>query len=308
VWHGQVGDLSGGISIEMPGSHPLGFRVTADAKVPTITIKSPLEGATVNQGKALKTMYSCTDTGGSGLASCVGDVANGSSVDTSKVGTHSFTVISRDRAGNLSVATTHYRVLDVTPPLVTLNLPSSGATYSKGQVVYAMYSCTDTGSGIATCAGTVPSGSPIDTSKLGNNGFSVTAVDNAGNTTKVSVTYKVVFPWNGFFGANGSLAEPPAANAGGAAGDLLTVRFDLGGNQGTQVTASIKVLRVDCTTGAPIGKATGLGGSVSYSNGQYVFNWFTKTAWAGTCQQLQVTLVDGTVHTVNFQFTAARIL
>jgi hypothetical protein len=46
------------------------------------------------------------------------------------------------------------------------------------------------------------------------------------------------------------------------------------------------------------------GSSLSYNpvTDQYTYNWKTNKAWAGTCRQLIVKLVDGTYHQVNFQF------
>ena len=60
----------------------------------------------------------------------------------------------------------------------------------------ASYSCTDDagGSGVASCTGTVPNGSPIDTSTLGQHPFTVDAQDNAGNPASTTVHYTVAVP------------------------------------------------------------------------------------------------------------------
>ena len=49
--------------------------------------------------------YACADEGGSGLASCTGDVPDGDALDTSTPGTHDFTVVARDGAGNETTVT-----------------------------------------------------------------------------------------------------------------------------------------------------------------------------------------------------------
>src|SRR5205085_1084012 len=68
-----------------------------------------------------------------------------------------------------------------------------------GQQVAADYSCSDgTGSGIAFCAGPVPSGAPIDTTTVGVHAFSVQAGDFAHNLVSVSRAYGVVYPFEGF--------------------------------------------------------------------------------------------------------------
>lgn len=45
---------------------------------------------------------------------------------------------------------------------------------------------------MASCVGTVPDGDPIDTTTLGEHSFTVTAVDQASNTTTLTHTYSVV--------------------------------------------------------------------------------------------------------------------
>jgi hypothetical protein len=45
-----------------------------------------------------------------GVATCAGDVANGSAVNTASAGEHTFTVHSSDAAGNLSTASVNYNV------------------------------------------------------------------------------------------------------------------------------------------------------------------------------------------------------
>ena len=84
---------------------------------------------------------------------------------------------------------------DLTPPTVTITTPADGAVYTVGQVVLADYDCTDEagGSGLATCAGPVANGDPIDSS-LGTHTFTVNATDVAGNPGGASSTYLVTVP------------------------------------------------------------------------------------------------------------------
>ncbi len=285
---------------------PLSFASFTDAIPPKVTISAPTEGAKIAEHKVVKASYTCSDTGGSGLSSCIGTVAKGSPVDTTTLGPHTLTVEAHDRAGNVTVLTRNYTVIDVTAPLVVLNVPTAGATFDRtsSPSVNADYACFDAGSGIAVvngCVGTVPSGSPIDTSTIGNKNFSVTAKDNSGNTTKVTASYKVVYPWNGFVG----LADVPAMNPSSvAAGQKLPVVFDLGGNQGLPVTTSAKSTQVDCGTGALMGASASATGTTSYTagTGKYTYLWTTKSAWLNTCRQFSLKLKDGTEHVVNFDF------
>ena len=55
--------------------------------------------------------FKCTDNE-SGMDTCVGTVANGSNIDTSTVGDHTFTVTGTDKAGNQTVQSrVHYQVV-----------------------------------------------------------------------------------------------------------------------------------------------------------------------------------------------------
>jgi len=76
---------------------------------PTVTITRPKAGASFKLGQVVKASYKCSDKQ-SGVASCVGDVPNGSNIDTSTVGDHTFTVTGKDKAGHVVVVTHHYQV------------------------------------------------------------------------------------------------------------------------------------------------------------------------------------------------------
>ncbi len=85
--------------------------VQTDTVKPTITLTRPVQGASYTLGYTVKAAFSCVDTGGSGLASCVGTKANGANLDTSAIGTKSFTVTARDGAGNTTTKTVSYKVI-----------------------------------------------------------------------------------------------------------------------------------------------------------------------------------------------------
>jgi hypothetical protein len=78
-------------------------------------------------------------------------------------------------------------------PTANVTRPKDGSDFKLGQVVKANYKCTDKGkqSGVASCVGDVPKGSPIDTSSVGDHTFTVTATDNAGNVRTVTTHYHV---------------------------------------------------------------------------------------------------------------------
>lgn len=84
-----------------------------------------------------------------------------------------------------------HRFADVVDPEVALSTPPNGAAYPRDAAVVADFACSDTGSGISSCTGTVEDGVPIDTTTTGTHDFTVTAQDEAGNTAEVTHSYTV---------------------------------------------------------------------------------------------------------------------
>ena len=121
-----------------------------------IVVTTPASGAVYGLGEHVVADYSCADeAGGSGVASCVGTVANGAAVDTSSVGEKTFTVEATDNAGNPTSKSVKYTVVDQAPPSISVASPTEGAVYALGQRVLASYACEDQpgGSGVASCSG-----------------------------------------------------------------------------------------------------------------------------------------------------------
>ncbi|MFD9413058.1 OmpL47-type beta-barrel domain-containing protein [Streptomyces sp. NPDC059989] len=107
-------------------------------------------------------------------------------------GVTTVTYTATDAAGNTSAPQTITVRLDTAGPTITIVRPAA-STYLYRQPVTASYSCTDVTSGVASCVGTVPNGSPINTSTLGSRTFTVNATDNATNPSTKSVTYNVAY-------------------------------------------------------------------------------------------------------------------
>ena len=93
-----------------PSLNLIAFR--ADSDKPTVNISRPKDGADFKLGQVVQAHFKCADKkkGNSGLASCVGTVANGHAIDTSTVGDHTFTVSGTDVAGNVTTVVHHYHV------------------------------------------------------------------------------------------------------------------------------------------------------------------------------------------------------
>ena len=90
-----------------PTTHLIAFK--ADAMSPTATIARPKDGSSFKLGQLVRANYKCVDKQ-SGIASCLGTVPFNANVDTSSLGSHTFTVTATDRAGNVTTRTSTYTV------------------------------------------------------------------------------------------------------------------------------------------------------------------------------------------------------
>lgn len=82
--------------------------------------------------------------------------------------------------------------VDKKAPTIDVITPDS-TSYFLNQVVTANYACVDGGSGVASCAGPVTNGSPLDTATLGAYTFVVDATDNVGHAASQSESYTVAY-------------------------------------------------------------------------------------------------------------------
>jgi len=198
---------------------------------------------------------------------------------------------------------------DPAPPTAAIVTPADGATYLLGSNVVADYSCADGGlgsSGIASCVGPVADGAAVDTTMVGSHEFEVTTTDNSGQAGSATSTYDVIYDWSGFLAP---IDAEPVVNTT-KAGSAVPVKFSLDGDQGLDVLAagSPRARAVACENGTPtdeleqVATAGSSGLSYSATTGTYSYVWKTQKAWAGTCRQLVVELVDGTTHTAAFRF------
>jgi DNA-binding beta-propeller fold protein YncE len=192
--------------------------------------------------------------------------------------------------------------VDDAAPTIDLRSPADGATYRLGADVRADYSCADDGeSGLSACDGDVADGEAIDTGSVGEHDFTVVARDGAGNEERITHRYRVVYPFEGFFG-------PVHDGDRVSAGVTLSIAFSLGGDRGLDVLAggSPTSVRVDCDDpgepvgGTPADSTRGL--RFSPSSGLYGFDWKTRRFWAGTCRSFVLALDDGTVHRLLVEF------
>jgi hypothetical protein len=308
AWGGRA-NASGAYTIFVTGAECL----PEDTTPPTVDLRSPADGLEVKVGDTVGVDFSCDDEGGSGLASCVGTVPDGGVLDTSEPGPVSVTVTAQDNAGNVTSVTHTVTVVvpDSTAPDIEVLSPADGAEYLLGEDVPVEYSCTDEGSGVASCAGPVPSGGFADTSSVGLHEFTVAATDNAGNAASVTVVYRVVFDFVGF---HPPVLNPPDWNER-QAGAAVPIKFDLGGNHGLEIVEDgwPKVAEVECgaagepADGDPARHPQRFKELVYRKRKQrYVLVWKTERRWAGSCRQFMLKLDDGTIKRANFVFVGHK--
>jgi hypothetical protein len=257
-----------------------------DVIAPTATVTTPAAAADYPVGAQLYASYSCDDgPRGSAIVGCIGTYPNGYALPTDRPGSFTFTVDAFDAAMNHGAATVTYRVVDRTPPQITLLSPADGAQYRVGDTITPSYSChDDTDGSLVGCTAT-----PLDTSP-GTHTFRVDSVDSSGNAASATVTYSVRYAFDGFYSP--LVAEPATVTL--RAGDGVPVKFSLRRDRGPAVVARAAWRPCFVTTN----DSSMASGSLTYNPGpdRYTFMWATDRAWSGSCKELLLTLRDGTTH------------
>ena len=89
------------------------------AAPPSVTVTSPLAGASFTQGQPASTSFACSDgSGGTGIATCVdqSDAISGATLDTTTLGRHTLTVTATSSDGQTFQASVSYTVAAVPAP------------------------------------------------------------------------------------------------------------------------------------------------------------------------------------------------
>ncbi len=117
-------------------------------------------------------------------------------------------------------ATTTFFV-DSGPPVITLTTPSAGGAVAQGSSATPVFSCSDAGIGVQSCAST---GSTFTTSALGFHTFTVAAADKLGKTSTASATYDVIRITTPATGATYARSSVVNADFGCAASTTCTAK------------------------------------------------------------------------------------
>ncbi len=211
-----------------------------------------------------------------------------------------------DVAGNCATAgPVTGNMVDKKPPTISISSPTAGGNYLLNQAVNANYGCADGGSGVATCTGTVASGSPLSTAHVGSKTLIVNGIDKVGNigptqSVSYSVTYGVCL-----------LYDPTRAVQSGS---TIPLKIQLCDANNADVSSSTVVVHavslVQTSTNAS--EVLQASGNANPDNdfrfdptlgptGGYIFNLSTKVLTTGSYQLTFTASVDPLPHVLNFQ-------
>ena len=242
--------------------------------------------------------FTCADGTGSGIPTSACPADQVLSTDGTAVASTAQTVT--DAAGNTSAASNVVTVkIDKTAPTLSPAVSPNPVLLNGTATVTS--GAADALSGLAS-----QSCGALVTNSVGAKSVTCTATDNAGNSNSATATYNVIYNWSGFFQPADNLPTLNSVKAGSA----IPVKFNLAGNQGLSIFAAgyPSSQKITCDTNAPLDDieetSTAGNSSLNYDAGsnQYNYVWKTDKAWAGTCRQLIVKLIDGTEHKANFKF------
>src|SRR4051795_84605 len=121
-------------------------------------------------------------------------------------GASTVTAPQADAAGNTAHTPARAFRVDTTAPDIATDLKAS---YRLGEAVPAPFTCSDAGSGVASCDGPAA----LDTTSAGEHELAITARDNAGNTRTLRLRYLVLAP---------AATVLPAADVKAASGLAIT--------------------------------------------------------------------------------------
>jgi pimeloyl-ACP methyl ester carboxylesterase len=275
-----------------------------DKTAPAIALfsRTPANGAGWNNTD-VNVVWNCSDALSGPVADQLSQSLTAEGAGQNAVGT------CADRAGHTAGNTQSGINIDKTGPVNQIATPPQGAAYLLNAAVNSTYGCVDTLSGVSACAGPVASGAALDTATVGAKIFTVNSLDAAGNPSVASHAYNVQYAFSGF---SNPIVELPALNKA-RAGRTVMVKYVLRDASGAVLAslasfASLVSAPAACDTNAPTADAeeSDAAGATTIrfdsDSGQFVYAWQTQSAWEGTCRVLQLTLLDGTEHTVAFQF------
>lgn len=195
---------------------------------------------------------------------------------------------------------------DTTPP--TLNpVVSPNPVYLNGTATVTA-NATDSESGVAS-----QSCGPVVTNTVGTHTVTCTATDNAGNTATKTVSYRVIYRFDGFLQPINDTSHPQICGTSCTVsifkgGSTVPVKFQLKDANGSIVQAGSLPIWITPqqgnATSSPVDEtvysdSATTGNNYRWNNiDTYIYNWSTKNFTAGYYWRIGVTLDDGQTYYV----------
>jgi hypothetical protein len=220
-----------------------------------------------------------------------------SGTETANAQTNSRTVC--DLAGNcVTAGPINGNMIDRRAPTATISAPAR-LTYLLNQTALANYGCTDSGSGVSTCAGIVQNATGFDTTTVGGHAFAVTATDAVGNTWTTNQTYTVAYNQCVLF-------DQTKAHKAGSTIPIKLELCDAAGANVSSVTVPLVATGVYLVSTTAPGPLVDSGNAnpdsqFRFAGGSYIFNLSLKDFAQGTYALTFTAGNDPTTHAVQFQ-------
>ena len=198
--------------------------INVDKTPPQVTINTPASGGMYLLNQALSADWSASDSL-SGLTSAKGTLPGGTAIDTSTVGSKTFTVTATDYAANTAIQTSHYTIaynfLGILPPIKT----DGSSIFKLGSTVPVKFRIADANGNYVSTAVANLTYQKITDDILGNIEEPVsTSAANEGNTFRYDSTDNL-YIFN--LGTNGMTAGTYQLNINLDDGTVHTVRISL---------------------------------------------------------------------------------
>jgi uncharacterized protein YjbJ (UPF0337 family) len=297
------GQVLTGQALDMAGNKGTdSATVKLDKTAPTIT------GATTTPPNAngwysgpVTVHFTCSDAL-SGIALCPAETtltANGAGQQVSGTAV--------DKADNSKDTFVSGINIDATKPAIGFTGVTDGGIYTIGAVPAAGCTATDSGSGLsAPCSVTSTGGTA---NGVGTYTASATATDKAGNRMSSSISYRVIYRWDGFLQPiNDTAHQVGVSTSIFKGGSTVPTKLQLRKADGSILQANTPpkwlVPAKGNSTAAAVdesvyGDAATSGTTYAWDGQQYQYNWSTKGLASGFYWRIGVVLDDGQTYDVN---------